>query len=204
MSPLQNPVYSVVISLRPGDTSDQKQRRDHRHGDLSIDWVDYHSEKDVGSSVSGPGDARKELEASNFPASGSAPLSSLITPGKAYHSGRDSHSSVGDALLSRRHTQGTTELGDGSIHLFKHMAPSTLLASLESDDTTEAALGGTMATLSESNDAEGADGTLVAVLAVPAYIGIAELVEWLGAWTTCLDGLRMIRQVSENRSHTAI
>lgn len=42
-------------------------------------------------------------------------------------------------------------------------------------------------------DAEGQDGTLIAILAVPIWMDVANLADWLGAWTTCLEGYRMIR-----------
>lgn len=41
--------------------------------------------------------------------------------------------------------------------------------------------------------AEGEDGSLIAILAVPAWMRPADFLEFIGGWGTCLEGVRMIR-----------
>jgi BRCA1-associated protein len=41
--------------------------------------------------------------------------------------------------------------------------------------------------------AEGEDGSLIAILAVPAWMRPADFLEFIGGWSTCLEGVRMIR-----------
>ncbi|EIW72206.1 hypothetical protein TREMEDRAFT_21329, partial [Tremella mesenterica DSM 1558] len=44
------------------------------------------------------------------------------------------------------------------------------------------------------------DGSLVAILAVPAWMRPADFLEFIGGWGTCLEGVRMIRSTTPNRS----
>lgn len=104
------PLYSLIIAQHPPKT------RDYRLGDLGIEWIDYHDEKEI-------------LQDGQEPR------------------GKDS----GEDVLERRFTRGTTLLGPGIVHLFRHSAP---VKPAEEGETV----------------AEGEDGTLVAVLAVPLYM----------------------------------
>jgi BRCA1-associated protein len=207
-------LYSIVISRRESD--DAGADRDYRAGDLCIEWVDYHSEKDIGNQEPG-------LESLSTGPPGSATLSpkpAKQTSSLSVDGGTDVSNQPGARPLCRspasehgpgipypvqRQTQGTTELGPGIIHLFKHSQPLSLLEALEADlasggsktdDTKErkASYESKVAGKVEVQaDAEGQDGTLIAILAVPIWMDVANLGYWLGAWTTCLEGYRMIR-----------
>lgn len=104
-------LYSLIIAQHPPST------QDYRLGELGIDWIDYHSEKEIPQDVPKP--TVKEVK------------------------------DVVDDAPPRRFTQGMTALGPGIVHLFRHAA--TLLPE-------------------EGTKAEGEDGTLVAVLAVPRWM----------------------------------
>jgi BRCA1-associated protein len=183
------PLYSIVIALN--DQNASTAEGDYREGDICIDWVDYHSEKDVaGQSLSPDGLAQKERS----PVPGRRPLSR--SPG--------SENAPGVAYPVQRQTQGTTELGPGVIHLFKHDQPLSLLQSLEADMTSkskgekeitnhQSKSGQAILSKAVTVDAEGQDGTLIAILAVPIWMDVANLAGWLGAFTVCLEGYRMIR-----------
>jgi BRCA1-associated protein len=77
------------------------------------------------------------------------------------------------------HAQGVSHVGHGLIHLFKHAPPA----------------GGVDAELEVPvpERAEGADGSLIAILAVPAWMRPSDFLEFLGGWAVCLEGVRMIR-----------
>jgi len=202
------PLYSIVIALKEQDTTSE---RDYREGDICIDWVDYHSEKDVGNQELGSGDLVSKAKPSPVPAH-EAVTSSPLSPNASDHSGKArkplSRSATSESGLSvpypvQRQTQGTTELGPGVIHLFKHAQPLSLLESLEAglskpkDEKTKGAerdkLSIEPSAQMANADAEGQDGTLIAILAVPIWMDVADLANWLGAFTVCLDGYRMIR-----------
>lgn len=108
-------LYSLIIAQHPPTT------QDYRLGDLGIDWIDYHSEK--------------EIPQDNVPKPRDPPTRDVKRPS--------------DDVPPRRFTQGTTALGPGIVHLFRHAAQ--LLPD-------------------EGSKAEGEDGTLVAVLAVPRWM----------------------------------
>lgn len=208
------PLYSIVIARQESD--DAGQDRDYREGDLCIDWVDYHSEKDVnnqdlgitrpratsGAATLAPNPTK---HANTSPRSRNPELEGEPGPRPLSRSPASEHG-PGIPYPVQRQTQGTTELGPGVIHLFKHAQPLSLLESLEADmassgDKTErddkAKKGGSREKVAgkadAQADAEGQDGTLIAILAVPIWMDVANLADWLGAWTTCLEGYRMIR-----------
>ena len=202
------PLYSIVIALEEKRTTSE---RDYREGDICIDWVDYHSEKDVGNQELGSGgliSKARPSPASVHQAIPSSPLSPNASdhPEKArkpLSRSATSESGLGVPYPVQRQTQGTTELGPGVIHLFKHAQPLSLLESLEADlgkPKDEKHKGDERGRTdvqsspqSGSVDAEGQDGTLVAILAVPMWMHVANLANWLGAFTVCLEGYRMIR-----------
>jgi BRCA1-associated protein len=202
------PLYSIIIALEEQHDSSE---RDYREGDICIDWVDYHSEKDVGNQELGSGGLVSRAKPSPVPAH-QAVTSSPLSPNASDHSEKvrkplsrsaTSESGLGVPYPVQRQTQGTTELGPGVIHLFKHAQPLSLLESLEADlskpkdDKTkgdERPEGNAQTSTPTANvDAEGQDGTLIAILAVPIWMDVANLANWLGAFTVCLEGYRMIR-----------
>lgn len=99
--------------------------------------------------------------------------------------------------------QGVSEVGRGVVHLFRHAPPAHLIASLESHPVGEGS--GHSRAVTESGNkgsakddwggdrAEGEDGSLIAILAVPAWMRPADFLEFIGGWGTCLEGVRMIR-----------
>lgn len=123
-----------------------QETRDYRSGPLRIDWIDYHGEKEI---------PQQQQDVPAKPVKDVKPNTDVDSP-------------------PRRFTQGTTSLGPGIVHLFRH---ASLPLSLPEAGTA----------------AEGEDGTLVAVLAVPLWMGFHEFGEWLGAWRMRLEGFRMIR-----------
>ncbi|KAI5452857.1 hypothetical protein NCC49_006396 [Naganishia albida] len=130
-----------------------QETRDYRSGPLRIDWIDYHGEKEI---------PQQQQDVPAKPVKDVKPNTDVDSP-------------------PRRFTQGTTSLGPGIVHLFRH---ASLPLSLPEAGTA----------------AEGEDGTLVAVLAVPLWMGFHEFGEWLGAWRMRLEGFRMIRDASPNKT----
>ncbi|TXT10788.1 hypothetical protein VHUM_02293 [Vanrija humicola] len=95
---------------------------------------------------------------------------------------------------------GVAVLGRGVVHLFKHEPPPSLIARLEGQNG-ESSRSGTAEGDYAGDQAEGEDGSLVAILAVPAWMRPADLLEFLGGWATGLEGVRMIREATTpNRS----
>lgn len=99
--------------------------------------------------------------------------------------------------------QGVSEVGRGVVHLFRHAPPAHLIASLESHPVGEGSgrsqagieCGNRVTTKDDwgGDRAEGEDGSLIAILAVPAWMRPADFLEFIGGWGTCLEGVRMIR-----------
>lgn len=182
----QAPLYSIVIALHPASSSST----DYRLGDLSIDWIDYDSEKQINE-----GDEReKGLLGAGAPTTRNGRSRSTSATSEGSSKSLPNQPMAGP---SRHRTQGTTELGQGILHLFKHAPPLTLLETLEADMSKDNSM---ILEGASSSQAEGEDGTLVAILAVPGWMGVEDFVGWLGAWTTCLEGLRMLRDVQPNRT----
>lgn len=109
---------------------------------------------------------------------------------------------------------GLTTVGRGVIHLFRHAPPASLIASLDAHPVGESSKAGKTGLGAKSSKnkhnkqeqvededewagqrAEGEDGSLVAILAVPAWMRPADFLEFIGGWGTCLEGVRMIRCV---------
>ncbi|CAK9779634.1 zf-UBP-domain-containing protein [Cutaneotrichosporon oleaginosum] len=94
-------------------------------------------------------------------------------------------------------SSGITHVGNGVVHLFRHAPPASLVARLEGQNGESSQRQEGYA----GEHAEGEDGSLVAILAVPAWMRPADLLEFLGGWVTCLEGVRMIREATTpNRS----
>lgn len=104
--------------------------------------------------------------------------------------------------------QGVSAVGRGVVHLFRHAPPAHLIASLDGHPVGEGSGSGSRSAerpRSVSKDewsgdrAEGEDGSLIAILAVPAWMRPADFLEFIGGWSTCLEGVRMIRQVTSHK-----
>lgn len=101
--------------------------------------------------------------------------------------------------------KGVSAVGRGVVHLFRHAPPAHLIASLESHPIGEGSgsgagssgrgVGGVSKDEWSGDRAEGEDGSLIAILAVPAWMRPADFLEFIGGWSTCLEGVRMIRSV---------
>ncbi|WVQ83721.1 hypothetical protein IAT38_005865 [Cryptococcus sp. DSM 104549] len=242
-------IHSTADAPTP-DTDDPASTpdADWRLGDITVDWVDFTREKSVdkpqppdmapessaGSSSVARGGAKKSTPQPK-PVPGSS-TSARTTPSKrrpqqASHTATPSALSLQPLLahfptptpLSSSFASGTSSVGRGVVHLFKHAPPATLIASLDAhpvgESSRSAATGagageaGSRAGASGSNGAEvrgedwageraeGEDGSLIAILAVPAWMRPADFLEWLGGWGTCVEGVRMIREATTpNRS----
>lgn len=103
--------------------------------------------------------------------------------------------------------KGVSAVGRGVVHLFRHAPPAHLIASLEAHPIGEgsgsnrSSFDGGSGSYGDKGDdwagerAEGEDGSLIAILAVPAWMRPADFLEFIGGWGTCLEGVRMIRCV---------
>lgn len=144
-SPPMTPLYSLIIACHPTPPP----TRDYRLGSLDIEWIDYHGEK--------------EIHDDSPPASPKAVKQDV----KHRESVRE-----GTGAPGRRFTRGTTALGPGIVHLFRHSPPPD----------SEGGTGG--------KRAEGEDGTLVGVLAVRPqgfFLSRSRLFEVAESWFSCGD-----------------
>jgi BRCA1-associated protein len=87
------------------------------------------------------------------------------------------------------------------VHLFRHAPPASLISSLDAHPVGESSSSGKHHGNGDGGEwtgerAEGEDGSLIAILAVPAWMRPADFLEFIGGWGTCLEGVRMIRWVS--------
>lgn len=108
------------------------------------------------------------------------------------------------------------------VHLFRHAPPASFIASLEAHpigESSKAKANSQSRSASasegglgrgeedggewEGERAEGEDGSLIAILAVPAWMRPSDFLEFIGGWGTCLEGVRMIRWVLLGRSWSA-
>jgi BRCA1-associated protein len=90
---------------------------------------------------------------------------------------------------------GVTQVGRGVVHLFRHAPPPALISSLEAHPLGESSAARHTAEPDpwSGERAEGEDGSLIAILAVPAWMRPADFLEFIGGWSTGLEGVRMIR-----------
>lgn len=91
------------------------------------------------------------------------------------------HYTAPKPLGAEPHAQGVSHVGYGLIHLFKHAPP---LHRVDGDIPVPV-----------PERAEGEDGSLLAILAVPAWMRPSDFLEFVGGWAVCLEGVRMIRYV---------
>ncbi|KAL1408751.1 hypothetical protein Q8F55_005564 [Vanrija albida] len=213
--------YSIVIAVHP--EQEQLEHNDWRLGEIEVDWIDFTREKSTNKdweeergmvdkprpaaqgSRSVPGSrARSSLDAGgsnlvrikprkrNTPEPPETPDSLSRQPLLAHI--------PGPIPVDTTTATGVSLFGRGVVHLFKHEPPPSLIARLEGQNG-ESSRSGTAEGDYAGEHAEGEDGSLVAILAVPAWMRPADLLEFLGGWATCLEGVRMIREATTpNRS----
>lgn len=195
-------LYSIVIAVHPSDDDDSVlgPAEDWRLGDIQVDWVDFTREKTIDKDQY-QSKMPQTTETSTRKKAGSSKVDKKKKP-----SDPDSLSLQpllahfpGPNPLDSSAAQGTSQVGRGVVHLFRHAPPAHLIASLESHPVGEGSGSGTSGTKSGGKDewsgerAEGEDGSLIAILAVPAWMRPADFLEFIGGWGTCLEGVRMIR-----------
>ncbi|WRT69946.1 uncharacterized protein IL334_006937 [Kwoniella shivajii] len=110
------------------------------------------------------------------------------------------NSGLGPNPLDSSFASGISELGRGVVHLFRHSPPESLISKIDAHPIGE---GSNSPSEGEwaNEKAEGQDGSLIAILAVPAWMRPADFIEFIGGWSNCLEGVRMIREATTpNRS----
>jgi hypothetical protein len=205
--------YSIVIAVHPSAeelTADEAQ--DWRLGEIKVDWVDFTREKtiDQDQPLRMPPQitdtAGRKKGSRSVPVPGSSSTSSTSKPERKKKPSDPDALSLQPLLahfpgpnpLDSSVAQGTSQVGRGVVHLFRHAPPAHLIASLESHPVGEGS--GSSASGKGKDEwsgdrAEGEDGSLIAILAVPAWMRPADFLEFIGGWSTCLEGVRMIRCV---------
>ena len=174
-------IYSIIIAVHPDDPASDPCT-DWRLGEISVDWVDFTREKSVDQSPAPRKDMSKRGGTKKKPSPDSLSLQPLL----AHFPGPNP--------LESSVASGVTQVGRGVVHLFRHAPPASLIASLDGHPVGEAS--GTSSKAGgewDGDRAEGEDGSLIAILAVPAWMRPADFLEFLGGWGTCLEGVRMIR-----------
>ena len=230
--PIERQLYSLIISTCPDTTAAEHERPDSpgkhaRIGDIDVDWVDFVRDKDSQGETRGdenghkgsgdmaaassssrgtrrhvPGSSRQSTGTSSRPKR-SSPSDLSLQPLLAHLPGQHTPSLDKPHPLDASVASGTTHVGRGVVHLFRHAPPASLLASLDAHPVGEgsrsaqsrASEGGNNEPDYAGQQAEGEDGSLVAILAVPAWMRPADFIEFIGGWATCLEGVRMIRYV---------
>ena len=213
------PLYSIVIAVHPEDVSCETFTTGARVGDITVDWVDFTRDKSTDRppspqtrTMTGSTSRRKPAQNKIVPGSASPIATSLTSSKPDTHRRRHDSPSVAyptpDALslqpllghfpgpnpLDTSAASGLTTVGRGVVHLFRHAPPPPLIASLDAHPVGESSSSPNKNTGEWAGErAEGEDGSLVAILAVPAWMRPADFLEFIGGWTTCLEGVRMIR-----------
>lgn len=195
-------LYSIVIAVHPsGDDESLGPVEDWRLGDIQVDWVDFTREKTIDKDQyhsSMPSTTETSTRKKTTSQAGSSKVKKSSDPDSLSLQPLLAHF-PGPNPLDSSVAKGTSQVGRGVVHLFRHAPPAHLIASLESHPVGEGSGSGTSGTKSGGKDewsgerAEGEDGSLIAILAVPAWMRPADFLEFIGGWGTCLEGVRMIR-----------
>lgn len=222
MSHPHGDIYSIVIQVHPDSEEEQEPSvtDDWRLGDITVDWVDFTREKSTDKRErNGEGERlshrRQSKEYEQDPTRtvpGAAPamtahahrVSKPHKPSPAKRRPKPAPESPSDLSLQpllghipgpnpvdATTSDGCTDVGRGVVHLFRHPPPASVIARLNSPG--ESSRGPDDPEQWAGEHAEGEDGSLIAILAVPAWMRPADLIEFLGGWVTCLEGMRMIR-----------
>ncbi|ORX40475.1 hypothetical protein BD324DRAFT_647405 [Kockovaella imperatae] len=207
-------VYSLVIAIYSNSSSSLS---DWRFGDIAVDYIDFTREKSVDkppplSLVSPPMTPARKRNII-IPSSASSPRSNVRPPSgsKNQTSGPASNPDAlslqplvahfpGPNPLGTSTASGKHAIGRGVVHLFRHAPSQTLIDSLDAHPVGESSSSSSAGEW-DGVRAEGEDGSLVAILAVPAWMRPADFLEFIGGWATCLEGMRMFREATTpNRS----
>lgn len=199
----RNHLYSIIIAIQP-DTVSNPLTPDWRVGEINVDWVDFTREKSLDKDMSVPVNPRaswskKKNGAKLIPGAKSTPSRNAASK----HPTPDSLSLQpllahfpGPNPLDSSVASGVTPVGRGVVHLFRHAPPPSLVSSLEAQSAGESSRASKEGGEWAGDRAEGEDGSLIAILAVPAWMRPADFLEFIGGWGTCLEGVRMIRSVN--------
>jgi BRCA1-associated protein len=195
------PLYSIVIALHPlaqdntekavaRDTT-ESSTEDWRLGDINIEWMDFAQNDALGNELA------ENMSTIHFSPPTSTSQIVTVDPDERRPSALPADTESSQVLLAYHPplptnvTTGTSELGPGVVHLFKHPPPVGTLNEIASSYAS--AVPAQNETVDARDEAEGADGTLLAVLAVPAWMRPSDFVDFAGGWTAYLEGIRMIR-----------
>lgn len=210
----------------PEDSGGHAAQADWRTGHISVDWVDFTREKAVdgpssstgsnSTTMPGAGQATKAIHSRKkstpprtAPTSGTA-VSSPASPSRTRPKERVTDPDAlslqpllahfpGPNPLDSSRASGVSQVGRGVVHLFRHAPPAPLIASLDAHPVGESSKSAKETGDWAGSKAEGEDGSLIAILAVPAWMRPADFLEFIGGWSNCLEGVRMIRCVSQRR-----
>ncbi|WVQ90343.1 hypothetical protein IAS59_004121 [Cryptococcus gattii] len=221
----------IAIHSPASETQLQEQQHpqgaDWRLGDITVDWVDFTREKSVGkrdmprnqhSSSQGSKNRLtpqgRSIPGSSTAVSNSKPKTSRSQTPTQHKPSKDDPDTLSlqpllahfpsPTPLSSSYAQGISSLGTGVVHLFRHAPPPSLIADIDNHPFGSSSRSAGEASNEQGwsgESAEGEDGSLIAILAVPAWMRPADFLEFIGGWGTCLEGVRMIREATTpNRS----
>jgi BRCA1-associated protein len=206
-------VYSIIIAVHPAasdktissPSSTTDSASDWRLGEITVDWVDFTREKSTdarekrGESRADNDESEDDTQQPRIPGAAMKPkprkrkLKQPETPDSLSRQTLLAHIPGGTPVpIAATSASGVTEVGRGVVHLFKHAPPASLVARLEGQNG-ESSRVPPDAEGWAGEHAEGGDGSLIAILAVPAWMRPADFLEFIGGWSTCLEGVRMIR-----------
>ncbi|OXM77947.1 BRCA1-associated protein [Cryptococcus neoformans Bt63] len=221
----------IAIHSSAPETQQQEQQHpqgaDWRLGNITVDWVDFTREKSVEkrdmtrNQHSSSQEPKNRLTPQGRSVPGSSTALSNTKPKRSHSQTPAQHRTPKDdpdslslqpllahfpspAPLSSSYAQGISSLGTGVVHLFRHSPPPSLIADIDNHPFGSSSRSAGEANSKEGwsgGSAEGEDGSLIAILAVPAWMRPADFLEFIGGWGTCLEGVRMIREATTpNRS----
>ena len=197
-------LYSIIIDHHPEENTADPSTTDWRLGEITVDWVDFTREKSVDREMSIPSlqprPSGSKKKNGSKPVPGAGLSSSQAYQAEFKHPSPDSLSLQpllahfpGPNPLDSSVASGVSSVGRGVVHLFRHAPPATLIEALEAHPVGETSRATKERGEWAANRAEGEDGSLIAILAVPAWMRPADFLEFIGGWGTCLEGVRMIR-----------
>lgn len=215
----------IAIHSPASETQQQERQHpqgaDWRLGDITVDWVDFTREKSVGKrdmprnqhyssqeSKNRLTPQGRSVPGSSTAVSNSKPKTSRSQTPTQHKPSKDDPDSLSlqpllahfpsPTPLSSSYAQGISYLGTGVVHLFRHAPPPSLIADIDNHPFGSSSRSAGEASSKQGwsgESAEGEDGSLIAILAVPAWMRPADFLEFIGGWGTCLEGVRMIRCV---------
>lgn len=205
---MARPYYSIVIAVYPVEEGlEQVDTSNSRLGEISVDWVDFTRDKTIDRPppppMMKPASRKRHSTAKHIPGSSTSALSPTTSGSSTANSHKPDDLSLQPLLghvpgphpLETSSASGISTFGRGIVHLFRHAPPPHLIASLDAHPVGESSSSAGKEGEWAGEKAEGEDGSLIAILAVPAWMRPADFLEYIGGWATCLEGVRMIRCV---------